>query len=62
VDRFENSFFLTGIIVEPAAPARAVVTFGNSITEGVRSTVNANTRWSEQAPRSNQAPGQLLPA
>jgi lysophospholipase L1-like esterase len=45
VDRFENRFFLTGVIVEPAAPSRAVVAFGDSITDGARSAVNANTRW-----------------
>jgi lysophospholipase L1-like esterase len=45
VDRSENRLFLTGVIVEPAAPSRAVVAFGDSITDGVRSTVNANTRW-----------------
>lgn len=45
VDRFENRFFLTGVMVEPVAPVRAVVTFGDSITDGSRSTVNANTRW-----------------
>ncbi len=45
VDRFENRFFLTSVMVEPAVPVRAVVTFGDSITDGSRSTVNANTRW-----------------
>jgi lysophospholipase L1-like esterase len=45
VDRFENRYFLTGVMVEPASPAHAVVTFGDSITDGARSTVNANSRW-----------------
>jgi lysophospholipase L1-like esterase/energy-converting hydrogenase Eha subunit A len=45
VDRFENRFFLTGVMVEPESPARAVVTFGDSITDGSRSTVDANMRW-----------------
>ena len=44
-DRFVNRFFLSGVIVEPAAPARAIVTFGDSITDGTASTVNANRRW-----------------
>jgi lysophospholipase L1-like esterase len=44
-DRFANRFFLTGIMVEPAAPIRAVVAFGDSITDGSASTVNANRRW-----------------
>jgi lysophospholipase L1-like esterase len=45
VDRFENRYFLTGVLVEPSAPARAVVTFGDSITDGSRSSINANSRW-----------------
>jgi lysophospholipase L1-like esterase len=45
VDRFESRFFLTSIMVEPAAPARVIVAFGDSITDGSRSTVNANMRW-----------------
>jgi lysophospholipase L1-like esterase len=56
VDRFENRFFLTGVMVESMAPARAVVTFGDSITDGSRSTVNANTRWPDVlARRLNEA-------
>jgi lysophospholipase L1-like esterase len=42
---FVNRFFLTGVLVEPATPARAIVAFGDSITDGTRSTVNANARW-----------------
>jgi lysophospholipase L1-like esterase/ribosomal protein L30E len=45
VDRFVNRFFLTGVMVEPSAPVRAIVTFGDSITDGTASTVNANARW-----------------
>jgi len=45
VDRFESRFFLTGIMVEPAAPAPVVVAFGDSITDGSRSSANANMRW-----------------
>jgi lysophospholipase L1-like esterase len=45
VDRFANRFFLTGVMVEPATPVRAVVAFGDSITDGTASTVNANHRW-----------------
>ena len=44
-DRFGNRFFLTGVMVEPQSPARAIVTFGDSITDGSASTVNANRRW-----------------
>jgi lysophospholipase L1-like esterase len=44
-DRFANRFFLTGVMVEPSSPARAIVAFGDSITDGSASTVNANARW-----------------
>jgi lysophospholipase L1-like esterase len=45
VDRFENRFFLAGVMVETSSPARAIVMFGDSITDGSRSAVNANSRW-----------------
>jgi lysophospholipase L1-like esterase len=45
VDRFVNRFFLTGVMVEPSSPVRAIATFGDSITDGTASTVNANARW-----------------
>jgi len=45
VDRFTHRFFLTGVLVEPRATTRAVVTFGDSITDGTNSTVDANGRW-----------------
>jgi lysophospholipase L1-like esterase len=44
-DRFANRFFLTGVIVEAVTPARAIVAFGDSITDGTASTMNANHRW-----------------
>ncbi len=45
VDRFANRFFLAAVLVEPVSPVRAIVTFGDSITDGTNSTVNANGRW-----------------
>src|SRR5215831_1034405 len=45
VDRFANRFFLASVMVEPSSAARAIVTFGDSITDGTASTVNANARW-----------------
>jgi lysophospholipase L1-like esterase len=45
VDRFTNRFFLASVMVEPSSPVRAIVTFGDSITDGTASTVNANARW-----------------
>ena len=39
-------YFLKGVDVEPANPhATAIVTFGDSITDGALSTENANHRW-----------------
>jgi lysophospholipase L1-like esterase len=38
-------YFLDGIDVEAAEGARAVVTLGDSITDGAYSTLNANRRW-----------------
>ena len=37
--------FLTEIMVDAAPDARAIVTFGDSITDGATSTVDANHRW-----------------
>jgi len=44
-DKFLNRFFLTGVMVEAAAPTRAIAVFGDSISDGTRSTVDANARW-----------------
>jgi lysophospholipase L1-like esterase len=45
VDHFANRFYLTGVMVEPTTPIRAIVAFGDSITDGTASTLNANHRW-----------------
>jgi lysophospholipase L1-like esterase len=37
--------FLTGVEVSSAAPGGAVVTFGDSITDGANSTAGTNHRW-----------------
>jgi lysophospholipase L1-like esterase len=37
--------FLAGVDVAASASAGAIVAFGDSITDGARSTVNANRRW-----------------
>ena len=37
--------FLAGVEVETAAPTKVIVTFGDSITDGVGSTLDANKRW-----------------
>src|SRR5262252_71453 len=44
-DSYANRFFLAGVMVETSSPARAIVAFGDSITDGSASTVNANGRW-----------------
>jgi lysophospholipase L1-like esterase len=41
-------FFLSGVHVRPFLQAGALVTFGDSITDGVNSTVDANKRWPDQ--------------
>jgi lysophospholipase L1-like esterase len=60
VDRFENRFFLTGVMVEPASPSRAVVTFGDSITDGSRSTANTNSRWPDVLARRLKESGAAI--
>jgi lysophospholipase L1-like esterase len=40
--------FLSGVEVEAAQPARVVVAFGDSITDGYRSTQGANARWPDR--------------
>lgn len=42
---FTSRVFLSEILVDAPANARAVVTFGDSITDGAGSTVDANRRW-----------------
>jgi lysophospholipase L1-like esterase len=37
--------FLTEVDVEPTAPTPVIIAFGDSITDGYRSTENANHRW-----------------
>ena len=40
-----SRIFLSGIMVDKSPDARAVVTFGDSITDGATSTPDANHRW-----------------
>jgi lysophospholipase L1-like esterase len=44
-------FLLSRVEVTAPAATRAVVTFGDSITDGARSTVNTNNRWPDQLAR-----------
>jgi lysophospholipase L1-like esterase len=41
----KSRLFLDAIMVDAAPKARAIVTFGDSITDGANSTVDANHRW-----------------
>jgi len=41
----QSVYFLSGIEVDAARSTRAIVTLGDSITDGYQSTVDANKRW-----------------
>ncbi|HUV68990.1 MAG TPA: SGNH/GDSL hydrolase family protein [Terracidiphilus sp.] len=43
--KLESWYFLDGIDVPATEGARAIVTLGDSITDGAHSTLNANRRW-----------------
>jgi lysophospholipase L1-like esterase len=60
VDRYNNRFFLTGVMVEPGSSARAIITFGDSITDGTNSTLNANNRWPDVLARRLKDAGQSV--
>jgi lysophospholipase L1-like esterase len=52
----QSRIFLSGIMVDAPPDARAVVTFGDSITDGDGSTLDANRRWPDLlAERLNKA-------
>jgi lysophospholipase L1-like esterase len=44
-DTIRSRAFITGVEVLAPAPAKTVVTLGDSITDGIGSTSNANHRW-----------------
>lgn len=41
----QSLYFLTGVEVDAAKSSKAIVTLGDSITEGYKSTADANKRW-----------------
>jgi lysophospholipase L1-like esterase len=41
----QSRIFLSAIMVDAASDARAIVTFGDSITDGTSSRPDANHRW-----------------
>ena len=47
--------YLNGIDTLAAADAAAVITIGDSITDGARSTINTNQRWPDELARRLQA-------
>ena len=51
----EHWYFLNGVDVLASASAGAIVTLGDSITDGSKSTVNANGRWPDGLARRLQA-------
>lgn len=53
--RVDHWYFLNGIDVMAGKSAAAVVTFGDSITDGARSGMNTNTRWPDDLARRLQA-------
>jgi lysophospholipase L1-like esterase len=50
-------YWLSGVEVKAGPSARALVTFGDSITEGFASTTDANARWPDALARRLQASG-----
>ena len=55
--RFTNTVWLSGLSVVPDVPAHAIVAIGDSITDGMRSTLNANRRWPDVLARRLEAAG-----
>ncbi|VVE08994.1 SGNH/GDSL hydrolase family protein [Pandoraea commovens] len=55
--RFTNTLWLAGLSVVPDAPSHAIVAIGDSITDGMRSTLNANRRWPDGLVRRLDAAG-----
>lgn len=51
----EHWFQLAGVSVEAAGDARAIVTFGDSITDGHGATTNGNDRWPDRLAARLQA-------
>ena len=44
----QSFYFLTGVEVQAPARSRAIVTLGDSITDGLHSTADANKRWPDR--------------
>ena len=48
-------YYLNGVDTLPAAEAGAVITIGDSITDGAKSTIDTNQRWPDELARRLQA-------
>ena len=44
----QSVYFLTGVEVDAARSSKAIITLGDSITDGYRSTADANKRWPDR--------------
>ncbi|WP_084664213.1 SGNH/GDSL hydrolase family protein [Pandoraea faecigallinarum] len=55
--RFTNTLWLAGLSVVPEVPSHAIVAIGDSITDGMRSTLNANRRWPDGLARRLESAG-----
>jgi len=51
----QSLYFLTGVEVDAARSSRAIVTLGDSITDGYRSTAGASKRWPDRLAERLQA-------
>ena len=56
-EHIEHWYFLSGVSVLSTPDAAAIVTLGDSITDGHGSTTNANNRWPDDLSRRLQAAG-----
>jgi lysophospholipase L1-like esterase len=54
-----SSYYVSGLLVRSPGAAGTVVAFGDSITDGVGSTVGADDRWPNDLARRLDAPGGL---
>jgi lysophospholipase L1-like esterase len=54
---FSNRAFISSVEAEPTAPTKVIVTFGDSITDGTRSTNDGNHRWPDVLAERLQAQG-----
>lgn len=55
----QSSYFLSAVLVEADEDCRSIVCFGDSITDGTASTVDANSRWPDHLARRLAAAGKL---